>query len=281
MSNLEAVDAKVERARGQLRRLTGEAADFCQERSRLILPEQCGDHRWWVYRGGEAALPLRWSIRAGEFAHNLRSALDHLVWRLAAAHGECAGRHGDTPCPGRHNEFPIRTRRDPARMDVQLCGVGSAAREYIASVQPSRRSRGLHSPDGNRVGAGLGMLRDLCNQDKHQSCLRARARWIGEWPRDLGRASSRPATRVEEHAHPDHGAHSVVETVGRELRYGQALVITTGWPDDQRLKFPVEACFDHLLYAPAGTRRAASVAETLDACMDSVETVISRLREEL
>ena len=192
MVNLEAVDAKVERAHDQLRRLRGEAADFCRERSRLIMPEQCGDRRLWVYRGGQSTLPVRWSVRVGEFAHNLRSALDQLVWQLAAAHGECAGLHGDTSCPGRHSEFPIRVRRDPGRLDAQLCGVGPAAREYIESVQPPRR---FHVRDGNHIGAGLGMLRDLCNQDKHQSSMQARARWTGQWPIACRHDSSRRARR--------------------------------------------------------------------------------------
>ena len=134
MANMEAVDAKLERARDQSRRLKGDVAVFCRERSRLILPEQCGERQLWVYRGGEARLPVRWSIRVGEFAHNLRSALDQLVWQLAIAHGRCAGQHGAGRCPGRHSEFPIRIRRDPGRMDVQLCGVGPVARAYIESV---------------------------------------------------------------------------------------------------------------------------------------------------
>ena len=70
-NNMEAVDAKLERARGQPRRLKGDVAAFCQERSRLILPEQCGDRRLWVYRGGDPSVPVRWSVLAGEFAHNL------------------------------------------------------------------------------------------------------------------------------------------------------------------------------------------------------------------
>lgn len=43
MASMEAVDAKLERARDQSRRLKGDVAVFCQERSRLILPEQCGE----------------------------------------------------------------------------------------------------------------------------------------------------------------------------------------------------------------------------------------------
>ena len=69
--------------------------------------------------------------------------------------------------------------------------------------------------------------------------------------------------------------------MGHELRYGKALLITTGWPDDQLLKFPVDAYFDHLLYAWGGTGQGASVADVLDACMDSVDMVVSRLRQEL
>ena len=220
-------------------------------------------------------------MRVGECVHNLSSALDQLVWQLAAAQGNCAGRHGGGQCPGRHNEFPIRRRRDPGRMDVQLCGVGPVAREYIASVQPPRRFREFHALDGNRVGAGLGMLRDLCNQDKHQSCLRALARWTGQWPRELGRASLCPVPLVVEHSHPDHGAHGVVETVGHELRHGRALLITSRWSEWQRLEFPVDAYFDHLPYARGGTGGNVSVADVLDACMDSVEMVVSRLRKEL
>ncbi len=276
MKDLEAVDAKVERARGQLRGLKGEAAHFCRERSRLILPEQCGDRRVWVYRGGEAALPVRWLVRVGEFAHNLRSALDQLVWQLAAAHAMCNGRHGDGVCPGRHNEFPIRSRRDPGRMDVQLCGVGTAAREYIESVQPPRRFRQLQLlNNGNRVGAGLGMLRDLCNQDKRQSCLKAHARWTGEWPIALRPDLSTPPLQMYE------GVPSAVERVGHELRYGQVLLAVAGGRNCRQLDFPVDAYFDHLLSSGAGADQSPSVAETLDAGMDSVELVISRLREEL
>ena len=281
MINLQAVDAKLERARSQSHRLKGDVAVFCEERSRLIVPERFGNRQLWVYRGGEAALPIRWSVRVGEFAHNLRSALDQLVWQLAVAHGNCAGQHGGGRCPGRHSEFPIRTRRDPHRMDVQLCGVGPAARAYIESVQPPRRSRGLHSPNGNRVGRGLGMLRDICNRDKHQASLKASVRWIGEWPIAIEDDPLCRAPWAEEHGHPGPCSGSAMKTVGRELRYGEAVLVTSGWPDAQRLEFAIDACFDDLLHPPAGTTRAASVAEVLEACMDSVEMVVSRLREEL
>ena len=280
MSNMEAVDAKLERASGQSRRLKGDVAAFCQERSRLILPERCGDRRLWVYRGGDPSVPVRWSVRVGEFAHNLRSALDQLVWQLAAAHGRCAGQHDDGRCPGRHSEFPIRTGHDSGRLDLQLCGVGTAVRAYIESVQPPRRHGRLNSLNGNRIGRGLGVLRDICNRDKHQTLLKASVRWTGQWPMALGGGPLRRAPRAEERMNLDPGCGKTVETVGHELQYGEALLITTGWPDGQRLEFPVDAYFDHLPYSQAGRGQAVSVAETLDACMGSVEMVVSRLREE-
>ena len=273
MNHLEAVDATLERARGQSRRLKDDARDFCRERSRLILPEGCGARRWWVYRGGGSVLPLGWSIRVGEFAYNLRSALDQLVWQLAAAHGNCAGEHGAGECPSRYSEFPIRVRWDPGRLDLRLCGVGPAARAYIESVQPSRRRSGrLSASRGNRVGGGLGLLRDICNRDKHQTLLRTSARWTGQWPRAPGPG---------EHVDPGPGCGRGMQAVGCELRYGQALLVTSGWADGHWLEFPLDAYFDDMPHSRSGGRRGAPVAETLDACLDSVEMVVSRLRQEL
>ena len=278
MNHLEAVDAKLERARGQSRRLRDAAADFCRERSRLILPERCGERRRWVYRGGESALPLGWSIQVGEFAYNLRSALDQLVWQLAATHGACDGQHGDGGCPGRHSEFPIRTRPDPDRLDVRLCGVNAVARAYIESVQPRRRPGRLSAPRGNRVGWGLGVLRDICNRDKHQTPLKASARWTGEWPHTLGRDG---LAESGGHISPVARSGGGMRTVGQELRYGQALLVAYGWTDGERLEFPVDAYFDDMPSSRSGRGRCAPVSETLDACMDSVEMVVSRLRREL
>ena len=79
MASLEAVDAKIERARRQLRVLKADVADCCAEHARLIVREEFEKEERWVYRGGEPTMPVRWSIEVGEFAHNLRSALDHLV----------------------------------------------------------------------------------------------------------------------------------------------------------------------------------------------------------
>lgn len=66
-----------------------------------------------------------------------------------------------------------------------------------------------------------------------------------------------------------------------KLRYGRALPVTSGWADGHRLGFPVDAHFDNVPYSRSTGRRGAPEADTLDACLDSVEMVVSRLRREL
>ncbi len=80
---------------------------------------------------------------------------------------------------------------------------------------------------------------------------------------------------------PVPGSGGADRAVGRELRYGQALLVAYGWTDGSGLEFSVDAYFDDLPHSRSGERRGAPVSETLDACMDSVELVVSRLRREL
>ena len=101
MPTLESVDAKIDRARSELRLLKADIAAFCEERARLIVREESDDKKeLWVYRGDTPKAPIQWSIRAGEFAYNLRSALDHLVWQLVRV-------NGGNPC--KQTEFLSKT----------------------------------------------------------------------------------------------------------------------------------------------------------------------------
>ena len=278
MANLEAVDAKIERARGELRLLKADIANFCAERARLIMREECGDRERWVYRGGDPKAPMQWSIRAGEFAYNLRSALDHLVWQLAASHGRCAGKHKGGECPGTHNEFPIHDCSDLSRFERRLCGVSSTAMAYIEDVQPYRRSGDFYPPDSDRVRRGLATLRDICNQDKHQHLLIANVRWTGEWPKFVSLASFYPMPKLDERSYVDPEHDESAETLSQELRSGQALLITSGYRKSQYLSFPVDAYFDELPGLKNRVGQALSVSEALDSCFESTDMVVSRLR---
>jgi hypothetical protein len=99
-----------------------------------------------------------WSLILGDFVHNLRTALDHLVWQLVKANGET---------PDRGNEFGIFL--DPAPFDgtagdQDFKGIHPEARRAIRTVQP-------FSPS-NKWETGrfhpLLLLRDLEIVDKHR-----------------------------------------------------------------------------------------------------------------
>ena len=257
MPTLEAVDAKIARARSELRLLRAEIAAFCQERARLIVQEPLddGDERW-VYRGDVPKAPIEWSIRAGEVAYNLRSSLDQLVWQLVKANGK-------NPCS--RNAFPIQDKRNQPEFAKGLLGVGPAVKDYIDSVQPYHIEAAESRDPSGRVRRGLSLLHEICNVDKHRHLVEANARWVGF--RYLNK----------------HNFVSVAELSGRvdiELMNGSVLVDRIdGFPDDEYLEFVVDAFFD----SHGGLRvnfGGSPVGETLDRCIDSVEAVDGHVRNE-
>jgi hypothetical protein len=56
-----------------------------------------------VIRWDAPPTPLLWSVMSGNVVHNLRSALDHLVWQMVLAHDVQAPKDGP-----KGNAFPIK-----------------------------------------------------------------------------------------------------------------------------------------------------------------------------
>jgi hypothetical protein len=98
--------------------------------------------------------PLHLGVIVGDFLHNLRCGLDHLVWQLVILNGSQ---------PTRSHQFPICDTEGEFRgkADRQLRYLAARQVETIASFQPYRlgREAKMHS---------LAVLRDLSNIDKHQ-----------------------------------------------------------------------------------------------------------------
>jgi hypothetical protein len=95
-----------------------------------------------------------WGLRVGEFAHNARGALDHLVWQLVLASDNV---------PSKDNQFPISTERDrywKGGRDFRLKGVDERFRKPIDDAQPFLRT----NPREHELWA----LQTLSNIDKHQ-----------------------------------------------------------------------------------------------------------------
>lgn len=107
-----------------------------------------------------ATPPLRWGVMVGNIVHNLRSALDQLVWQLVFANGE-------TPRAGmRGNSFPIFPNEVDfeAKTRYSLRGVHPTDRAKIKRLQPYERPNGLEPEDNPLVGIDF-----LWNQDKHRA----------------------------------------------------------------------------------------------------------------
>ena len=256
MPTLEAVDAKIDRARSELRLLKADIAAFCEERARLIVREQRGneDERW-VYRGDRPKAPIQWSVRAGEFAYNLRSALDHLVWQLVLDNGKR---------PDKRNRFPIQHKYDASNFKSSLRGVSQAVKDYIKSVQPCGIAEREYHSDFGRVGTGLEMLNEICNRDKHRYPMVADACWVGI--RSLNERNFVSVCQIGDDV-------DVVLENGNVLADGIRM-----FSDHEHLEFIVAPFFNNHDDGPRGTDMVLTVSETLDLCIDSVEIVVSHLR---
>jgi hypothetical protein len=118
-------------------------------------PERNGE--WLIVRLGSIRLPPdpRWGVRVGEFLHDLRSALDNLVWQLVLLNGET---------PWEKNQFPIYTYApERQRMDERLRGLRADHRAQIEELQP------YPGPHVHRqIKAALVWLALLTNIDKHR-----------------------------------------------------------------------------------------------------------------
>lgn len=100
--------------------------------------------------------PEIWGVLIGEFVHNLRSALDHLVWELVI-HAT-----GDPPT-SKKTQFPIFQTPEgyESRSEPYIRGVSSAAEAMIRATQPFNALEPAKNP--------LWMLHELSNFDKHRT----------------------------------------------------------------------------------------------------------------
>jgi hypothetical protein len=158
---LAACWAKHDRALEHIAELKGEIEHYLASEPFVITSRGYEDaHSSWIFETTEVKrLPLRPSIIIGDIVHNLRSALDHLVWQLVLFNGET---------PKTNNQFPIESsqaafvKNGPRRL-AGLCA-DHAAR--IEGLQPFTRT------DDDVLSQArawaLELVRDLSNHDKHR-----------------------------------------------------------------------------------------------------------------
>ena len=164
--DFKGINAKIDRASGQIVTLSADIDEFCANIKRSIVHEIDSDanEQRWVYRGITPEVPIEWSIRAGETLYNLRSTLDHLVWQLVLVNGEK---------PTHINQFPIlddAAEWTNSRTKNCLRGVSDQGRNLIRTLQPFNPLlvlpiNGAYRPCNAQV---FRTLRHLCNIDKHR-----------------------------------------------------------------------------------------------------------------
>ncbi len=166
-ASLDGAYLKVDRARAHYEVLQEEVTRFLDTQYERILtePEEHGK-KFWVPNGFDQ-VPRAFAAIIGDIVHNLRTALDYLVYELARLDNEKVPEPKDT-------QFPICLWRNQwkEQSKKRLRGISPEHVEVIDSFQP------YHFRDQGKDPklATLAVLHELDIQDKHKLVLPAFAR---------------------------------------------------------------------------------------------------------
>jgi hypothetical protein len=204
--------------------------------------------------------PQRLSLLIGDALHNLRTALDHVVYALAEGHTPSAL----TPEVASKLMFPIigneNCKGKPAKgsdifanvKGTWLAGVPAQAVSFIESEQPY-----YYDPTGiDYKWTALWMLHDLERIDKHRR-LHVTTAWLGL-----------QYLTIPEHAGPPRVTYSRVEG---PVQHGDKLVTYSGADEGIEAHFTRDVAFNE---GPASTW---SVGEALDNIGDRVGWITTTL----
>jgi hypothetical protein len=157
VSEIDGIDARLDRAKENILNLTGEISAVLRRGGDGIVTPADFDRHEASVQPGNATIPSRLGALVGESIYLMRSALDHLAWHLVKAAG------GE---PGPRTAFPVFAL-DPARHAESLAtyqgcveGMSDTAKDRIERLQPYHRH-------GRRQQNVLWILDDLSRTDRH------------------------------------------------------------------------------------------------------------------
>jgi hypothetical protein len=130
------LSAKIARAREHFDTLSAEVGRFIDSRPYQAVGEDEAETGDWVVRVRfEGQLPFRCSAIVGDIVHNLRSALDHLIWELVLANGAT---------PTDKTGFPIFKNVDAFNAGVlnKVSGVSPAVMQKLRELKPYKEGNG-------------------------------------------------------------------------------------------------------------------------------------------
>lgn len=163
--SLDGVCLKLQRAYQQIELLKGEIDAFLHERPyepTLQLDRVPGEtnpryiHIFTIRITERRRCPPEWGVILGEIVHDIRSALDHLIWQLVIYATD------KPPAENDKTQFPIflTAARFQSNRSSMLKGVSKKAASLIESFQPFATGENTSSP--------LWHLNQLSNIDKHR-----------------------------------------------------------------------------------------------------------------
>jgi len=154
--SLSGIRLKVSRAAQELDKLKADVIAFLDTHPYMPRVHFDKQTRYLTFSVHVLSVPdPMWGVRIGEVVHNLRSALDHIVWQLVVMNT------GKPPTVTK-TQFPIFQHeagfRDRGLKLLQ--GVSKDATDMIEAEQPFRTGEGIKSPRH---------LHELSNIDKHRT----------------------------------------------------------------------------------------------------------------
>ena len=164
--------AKLDHARRHVTDLDDAVRSFFDDAGNcpLLVSSFDEESRFHVFRVGPippqlADIQVEAALRVGDAVHDLRSALDHLVWQLSLA-----GTEGAEPSRPRRVQFPISSSPEGyehARATA-LSEVSRGAQDMLESYQPYHGAAGRPDNYSGPYVHQLALLQQLSNADKHR-----------------------------------------------------------------------------------------------------------------
>lgn len=157
VDRLASVRLKVKRAELHRKTLDDEGQAWVKRQKAAVIHNTDTEppwHRLVVDAKAWEEPPPHWGIVLGDLIHNLRSALDHMIWQLVLANNRT---------PGRNNQFPIYSHKpSPDAYGACVKGVADPAKAKIRKLQPYMRPQRPEPEPLEIIGF-------LSNIDKHQT----------------------------------------------------------------------------------------------------------------
>jgi hypothetical protein len=218
-------------------------------------------------------MPADWGLMLGDFAHNARGALDHLVYEMVVA--------SKIAKPGTHTQFPITKDEDDWNTRVvnpghdrlpPTHGLRDDAFEMVKAFQPWHLTKfKMPTPDA-KTGRDLRLLNTVWNTDKHRSVY-ATYPYSFERPRNL-KVLSTPSGYVRI------GRIRYVPPTGEFIKNGTKLALV----ETSIVREPPEECGvyvefqfqSNIVFAVDTTQLVR--AERLPPILESARKVVSRAK---